>query len=99
MMQISSELLSASLIAARDCMAIQHGERILIVTDEPQRLLGYALRTAVLGMGNDVLLVEITPRKSNGEEPPAEVAGLMKKFDVVFCPTSKSLTRHSRAVS
>ena len=32
------------------------------------------------------------PRKSNGEEPPPEVADLMKQFDVVLCPTSKSLT-------
>jgi aminopeptidase len=32
------------------------------------------------------------PRKSNGEEPPPEVADLMTRFDVVLCPTSKSLT-------
>jgi leucyl aminopeptidase (aminopeptidase T) len=32
------------------------------------------------------------PGKINGEEPPQEVADLMQKFDVVFCPTSKSLT-------
>jgi leucyl aminopeptidase (aminopeptidase T) len=34
----------------------------------------------------------MTPRKTNGEEPPAEVAALMRSFDVVFCPASKSLT-------
>ncbi|MGB5529214.1 MAG: aminopeptidase, partial [Ignavibacteriaceae bacterium] len=28
----------------------------------------------------------------NGEEPPAAIAELMQKFDVVFCPTAKSLT-------
>ena len=91
-MTISSELLSASVIAIRDCMGAVPSERILIVTDEPLRTLGYALRSAALQLGHDVLLTEITPRKSNGEEPPAEVAELMKKFDVVLCPTSKSLT-------
>ncbi len=73
-------------------MGVQQHERILVITDEPLRMLGYALWKAAKDFGNEVLLTEILPRKSNGEEPPAEVAELMKKFDVVFCPTSKSLT-------
>ncbi len=73
-------------------MGLRPGERALVVTDEPLRTIGYALREAVRDLGNDVLLVEMVPRKTNGEEPPAEVAALMKAFDVVLCPTSKSLT-------
>ena len=38
------------------------------------------------------MLTEITPRESNGEEPPEAVAGLMKAVDVVLIPTSKSLS-------
>jgi len=91
-MNISNELYSASQIAIRDCIGVKQNERILIITDEPLRTLGYALWKAAKDFGNEVLLTEILPRKSNGEEPPAEVAELMKKFDVVFCPTSKSLT-------
>ncbi|MBW7888205.1 MAG: aminopeptidase [Bacteroidetes bacterium] len=91
-MIISQELLSASQIAVRDCMGAKQNEKILIVTDEPLRTLGYALWEAVKSFGNNVLLTEILPRKSNGEEPPDEIAELMKKFDIVFCPTSKSLT-------
>ena len=91
-MTISQQLLSASQIAIRDCMGTKQNEKILIVTDEPLRMLGYSLWNAAKDFGNEVLLTEILPRKSNGEEPPAEVAELMKKFDVVFCPTSKSLT-------
>lgn len=91
-MNISNELYSASQIAVRDCMGTKQNEKILVITDEPLRTLGYALWKAAKDFGNDVLLTEILPRKSNGEEPPAEVAELMKKFDVVFCPTSKSLT-------
>jgi aminopeptidase len=34
----------------------------------------------------------MTPRRSNGEEPPPEVADLMARFDVVLAATSKSLT-------
>jgi leucyl aminopeptidase (aminopeptidase T) len=88
----SSELYTAALTAARDCMGVAPGERVLVVTDERLRPIGHALREAVRDMGNEVILAEILPRKTNGEEPPHEVAALMKMADVVFCPTSKSLT-------
>jgi leucyl aminopeptidase (aminopeptidase T) len=92
----SSELLSASTIAIRDCMGTKSGERVLIVTDEPLRAIGYALWQAAKDLKHDVMLVEMLPRASNGEEPPSEVAELMTKVDVVLCPTSKSLT-HTEA--
>jgi leucyl aminopeptidase (aminopeptidase T) len=92
MLTISDELASAAMIAVRDCMGVQPGERVLVVTDEPQRLIGYALFTAARETGTEVMLVEILPRRSNGEEPPPAVAEMMKAADVVLCPTSKSLT-------
>ncbi len=91
-MTISTALHDASIVAVRDCMGTQPGERVLIVTDEPLRTIGYALRGAAVALGNEVVLVEITPRRTNGEEPPPEVASLMGQMDVVLCPTSKSLT-------
>ena len=91
-MNISSPLLSASQIAVRDCMGAKPGERVLIVTDEPLRTIGYALWQAAKDLGTEVMIVEILPRKTNGEEPPVEIAELMKMVDVVLCPTSKSLT-------
>jgi leucyl aminopeptidase (aminopeptidase T) len=91
-MTISPELQSAALIAVRDCMGVQPGERVLVVTDAPLRLIGYACHDAARSLGNEVVLVEMPPRASNGAEPPAEVAWLMTQFDVVLCPTSKSLT-------
>jgi leucyl aminopeptidase (aminopeptidase T) len=91
-MVISSELFSAAQIAVRDCMGTKPGERVLIVTDEPLRTIGYALWKAAKDLGAEVMLVEILPRATNGAEAPAEVAELMKMVDVVLCPTSKSLT-------
>jgi len=91
-MHISSELYSAAVTAVRDCMGIQPGERVLILADEPLRTIGYALRQAARDLGTEVFLVEILPRTTNGEEPPREMAELMKMVDVVLCPTSKSLT-------
>jgi len=91
-MNISSQLYSAARVAVRDCMGVKAGEKVLIVTDEPLRSIGYALWKEAKDIGAEVLLTEILPRKTNGEEPPREVADLMKKVDVVLCPTSKSLT-------
>jgi leucyl aminopeptidase (aminopeptidase T) len=91
-MLISRELYSSALVAVRDCMGVKSAERVLIVTDEPLRTIGYALWKATKDLGNEVFLVEILPRKTNGEEPPQEVAELMKMVDVALCPTSKSLT-------
>jgi leucyl aminopeptidase (aminopeptidase T) len=88
----STELLSASTIAIRDCMAAAQGETVLIVTDEPLRAIGYALWQAAKDLGHEVALVEMLPRKTNGEEPPPQIAHMMTMFDVVLCPTSKSLT-------
>lgn len=89
---ISPELLSASIIALRDCMGAKAGETVLVVTDEPLRGIGYALQQAARELGHEVMLVEMLPRRTNGEEPPPAVAELMRKVDVVLCPTSKSLT-------
>jgi leucyl aminopeptidase (aminopeptidase T) len=91
-MLISPELRSAALIAVRDCMGLKPGERVLIVTDAPLRTIGYACHEAARSLGNEVVLVDMPPRETNGAEPPAEVAWLMTQFDVVLCPTSKSLT-------
>jgi leucyl aminopeptidase (aminopeptidase T) len=92
MSEISAELLSASTVAIRDCMGAKPGERVLVVTDQPLRAIGFALQRAARDLGLDVLLVDMLPRRSNGEEPPPEVADLMKQADIVLCPTSKSLT-------
>jgi aminopeptidase len=41
---------------------------------------------------SEAFLIEMKQREINGEEPPAQISGLMKKVDVVVCPTAKSLT-------
>jgi leucyl aminopeptidase (aminopeptidase T) len=91
-MTISPELHRAALVAVRDCMGVRPGERVLVVTDEPLRQIGYAIRAAAMELGNEVVLAEMLPRKTNGEEPPSEIASLMTLVDLVLCPTSRSLT-------
>jgi len=85
-------LQEAARIAAQDCMGLTSGEKVLVVTDEPCRTIGRALFEVVRDIGNQVFMVEITSRRVPGEEPPPEIAALMKQADLVFCPTSMSMT-------
>jgi len=95
-MTISKELYSAAQVAICDCMGLQPNEKVAVITDEPCRLIGQAMFNVTKDFGNPVFLVEITPRRTNGEEPPPEVAELMQKMDLVLIPTSKSMT-HTNA--
>ncbi len=87
-----TKLDSASMIAIRDCMGAKKNEKILIITDELKKEIGYSLYVNAQRLGHQALYVEMKSGKINGEEPPPQVAELMQKFDVVFCPTAKSLT-------
>lgn len=86
------KLMSAAMIAVKDCMAVKEGENVLIITDEPLRKIGYALWEAARSLGAEAVITEILPRRSNGEEPPQPVAEFMKLMDAVLIPTSKSLS-------
>ena len=83
---------TASQIAIRDCMGAKKNERILVITDELKREIGLSLHENAIRLGYFSLLVEMKSGKINGEEPPEQITELMQKFDVVFCPTAKSLT-------
>lgn len=87
-----TKLDTASQIAIRDCMGTKKNEKILVITDELKREIGLSLYENATRLGYFALLVEMKSGKINGEEPSPEIAELMQKFDVVFCPTAKSLT-------
>lgn len=86
------ELRDASIIALRDCMGLKPEETLLIVTDEIKREIGQSLHEVGKELCKESMLVEIKSREINGQEPPALISELMKKVDVVVCPTAKSLT-------
>lgn len=85
-------LRDAARVAVKDCMAIRPRERVLVITDEPLRRIGYALWEAARDIGAEAILTEIIPRSSHGEEPPEPVGKLMGLVDAVLIPTSKSLS-------
>ena len=90
------ELQNSARIAVNNCMGVKKGERVLVITDEPLRKIGFALWEAAKEASSEAMLLEIIPRKSNGEEPPYPVEEFMRKFDVILIPTSRSMT-HTKA--
>jgi leucyl aminopeptidase (aminopeptidase T) len=89
---MKGSLYDAAMIALRDCMAVKSGEKVLIITDEPLRKIGYVLWECAKELGTEAMLLEIIPRDSHGQEPPQPVGELMKLVDVILIPTSKSLS-------
>ncbi len=96
MKNLERRLLRAADIVVQDCLAVKKGERAVVVTDEPCRVVGASLWLA-LKRRTDPILIEISPRKIHGEEPPSQVASVIKTCDVFIIPTSHSLTHtHAR---
>ncbi len=91
-----SKLDKASVIAIRDCMGTQPNETVLIVTDEFKKKIGYSLFQNAKRLGHESVYLEFKSREMHGQEPPQQIAEMMKLFDVVLCPTAKSLT-HTNA--
>ncbi len=79
-------------IALNQCLAVSPREKVLIITDAPLRIIGYAFFEEAVGIGCEAVLVEMTERKEHREEPPSSVAQIMKNVEVIVAPTSKSLS-------
>lgn len=95
MKNLERRLLKAANIVIRDCLGTKGYERVVVVTDEPCRVVGFSI-WAALQKHNDAVLLEMRPRKIHGEEPPRLVADMLRTCDVFIMPTSCSLT-HTRA--
>jgi leucyl aminopeptidase (aminopeptidase T) len=91
-----NELSKSARTAVLNCALVRRGEKVLVIVDAPKREIGQALFEAAIEAKAEAVLVEITSRRFHGEEPSPEIAWLMKQFDVIFAPTSKSLS-HTKA--
>jgi leucyl aminopeptidase (aminopeptidase T) len=87
-----NELKEAARVALRDCAALKKGENAVVVADEPLRRIGIVFWETAKEMEADAIFCEITPRSTNGEEPPRAVAALLRACDVFMIPTSRSLS-------
>jgi leucyl aminopeptidase (aminopeptidase T) len=95
MKNLERGLLRAANIVIDKCLAVKAGEKVVVVTDEPCRVVGVTIWTA-LRRRTDALLIEMIPRRIHGEEPPKIVAEALRSCDVFIVPASRSLT-HTQA--
>lgn len=86
------ELINAVHRAYLDCLNLQKTESVLVVTDDDTFEVGLAFYKGGqdLSAGTHLMLMPVA--KVNGEEPPPVIAETMQKYDVVVCPTAKSVT-------
>ena len=91
-----NKLVQAAEIALGDCMALKTDETLLVLTDDTTIDIGTVLFGVGKKMSRESILVVMPEREVNGQEPPDEIAEMMTKYDVVICPTRKSLT-HTNA--
>jgi leucyl aminopeptidase (aminopeptidase T) len=76
----------------RDYLAVQPGERFVIVVDDrtdPE--IPWELARVAQGLGAEPVVVTIGHRARSGAEPPAPAAAAMAEADVVLCAASTSL--------
>ena len=89
-------LFKGARIAVETCLGVRPGERVLIVTDPPELKIARALFHFSRGVGARVTLICMPVGTKHGGEPPKVVASAMRVADVVFAPTTYSLT-HTQA--
>jgi leucyl aminopeptidase (aminopeptidase T) len=93
---MSQAALTASADAAVNCLGVTPADEVLVIFNDEQRAIAEALATAGRARARAVTLLEFHALSQHGEEPPPEVAEAMAAADVVFAPTSHSLS-HTQA--
>jgi leucyl aminopeptidase (aminopeptidase T) len=87
-----SDLLAAA-EAAVGCLGVESADHVLIVYNDEQRVVAESLAAAAKPRARAVTLLAFPTLSRHGEEPPAQVAEAMLQADVVFAPTSRSLSQ------
>jgi len=78
--------------AVKVCMNVKSDETVLVVTDTRKLRIAEALAYASAMTGAQTTVSIMKPAESHGEEPPKTIREAMKAADVVFIPTSRSLS-------
>lgn len=93
---VDKDLFKVAQAVFNKCMGVSPGEKVLIVTDGWEPEIVNALAGAAGFLKHDSVVLQFTPRKNHGEEPPELAAEAMSLADVILMVTSRSLS-HTRA--
>jgi leucyl aminopeptidase (aminopeptidase T) len=88
--------MAAAAKAAVRCLGVGPEDDVLVLCNKEQRAMAEALAAAAQSPGRSARIVVYPTMSRDGEEPPADVAEAMADADVVFAPTTFSLS-HTRA--
>lgn len=83
----------AAAIVDKCAGGIREGEKVVIVTDTNKVWLADLLARVAFERHGEVVICLMTPRKAHSEDPPAPIVSAMLSADVIFEPTTFSLTR------
>jgi leucyl aminopeptidase (aminopeptidase T) len=82
--------------AAVHCLGVGPTDEVLVLCNEEQRAIAGALAAAAEPLARSVRVIAYPALTRDGEEPPASVADAMAEADVIFAPTTYSLS-HTQA--
>jgi leucyl aminopeptidase (aminopeptidase T) len=82
--------------AAVGCLGVGTADAVVVVCNAAQRRIADALAEAARPLARSVDVLVFPEGSRHGEDPPADVAAAMAGADVVFAPTSYSLS-HTQA--
>ncbi|MEJ2053857.1 MAG: aminopeptidase [Calditrichaceae bacterium] len=86
------DLKQAAQTALLSCLGLKKDETLMILTDDNKMSIGAALYTTGKDLCKETVLVQMPPAEVNGQEPPQAIAAMMPNYDVIVCPTTKSVT-------
>ncbi len=93
---MNDQLEECAKIALSECLNLGKQELLLVVCDPPCAVIGDAFWKVGAAMCREAVMVRISPRAQNGNEPPQPVGEWFSQFDVAVMPTSRSLS-HTQA--
>ena len=79
------------------CAGVKPNEQVLIITEPKMLTIAESLLVAVTAAGAEPTMALITPRSSDGQEPPDSIAAAMKESDAFISAVYTSIT-HTKAV-
>jgi leucyl aminopeptidase (aminopeptidase T) len=87
-----TDLAAAVATVVRQCLGVNAGDEVLVITDAGLRALGEALRSEAAAAGGDAVLAVMDERVTDGTEPPRTLAAALAACDVFIAPTRRSLS-------
>jgi aminopeptidase len=85
--------LAAPAHAALECLGVRATDSVLVVCNYQQKSIADAFASAARPRARTLETLMFPSLSRHGEEPPAEIASAMSQADVVFAPTSRSLSQ------